>query len=554
MSVLVGVGVSPGTVVGPVARIGPRRAEPAAHPAPVDPASESGRIAGAFASVAGDLQRRADAAVGGIADILSATAMMAEDPALRSQAETFVLQHRVPAARAVWLAVDQYAQVLAAAGGYLAERVTDLFDVRDRAVARLTGTAMPGLPNPGHPYVLVAQDLAPADTATLDVTKVLALVTEEGGPTGHTAIIARSLGLPGVVACVGAAGLRDGQVVSVNGETGEVDADADPALVTTTARPRTAPVRLAPGPVTTRDGREVTVLANVGDGPGALRARDLNVPGSGLFRSELLFLDRADAPPVQEQYKAYAEVFQAFGTGRVVARTLDAGADKPLPFLAMAHEPNPALGVRGLRVAFDREQVLLDQLAALAAARDAADAEVWVMAPMVATVAEAEWFRERCHAAGLLKVGVMVEVPSAALLADQILEVVDFVSIGTNDLTQYTMAADRLSGRLASLNDPWQPAVLRLVQLVAAAGKRHGKSVGVCGEAAADPLLAGVLAGLGVGSLSADAGALAPVVDALSRATTDQLEHAAVAACASDSPAQARAVAASHLQDVAAAT
>ena len=543
MTALAGVGVSSGVVVGPVARLGARGEEPAETPAPADPDSECGRLAQALAAVAEDLQHRADRAAGGIAEILAATAMMAKDPGLRAQSQSLVQQQRLPAARAV---ADQYAQSLAAAGGYLAERVADLFDVRDRVVARLTGSGMPGPPEPGHPYVLVARDLAPADTAMLDLDQVLALVTEEGGPTGHTAIIARSLGLPAVVACPQAAGLVDGQVVAVDGGTGRVETDADPARVS--APQRRHDRRLPDGPVTTSDGRAVRVLANVGDGAAARRAAQLGVPGSGLFRSELLFLDRTSAPGVEEQRAAYAEVLRAFAGGRVVARTLDAGADKPLPFLQMADEPNPALGVRGLRVAADDDRVLVEQLAALAAARDDTGTDMWVMAPMVATVDEARWFRELCTAAGLPTVGVMVEVPSAALLADELLEVVDFLSIGTNDLAQYTMAADRLSGRLAALNDPWQPAVLRLVRSVAAAGVRAGKPVGVCGEAAADPLLACVLVGLGVQSLSADAGALFGVVEALTGVTGEQCAQAALAACGSSSPAQARAAATEHLQ------
>jgi len=545
--ILTGVGVSAGSVVGPVARLVTRRHEPLSTPAPADAAAEAARIGPALDDVAAELQRRADAVTGSIAEILGATAMMAQDPGLRTGSEQFVVEHRVPAERAVWVVAGQYAATLTAAGGYLAERVTDLHDVRDRVINRLGGLPSPGLPEPGHAYVLVATDLAPADTATLDVDKVLALVTEEGGPTGHTAIIARSLGLPGIVACPGASVLTDGQIIAVDGSTGEVDTEADPTLVATSA-PVHAVTRLEPGPVTTVDGRSVVVLANVGDERAAARAVDLGATGSGLFRTELLFLDRTHAPSVAEQTSAYTAVLAAFGAGRVVVRTLDAGADKPLPFLGLSGEPNPALGVRGLRVAFDQEHVLTDQLAAIAAARDATGADVWLMAPMVSTVEEALWFRGRCEAFGLTaNLGIMVEVPAAALLADELLAVVDFVSIGTNDLTQYTLAADRVSGRLAELNDPWQPAVLRLVEMVAAAGRRHGKPVGVCGEAAADPLLACVLVGLGVSSLSADAGALAGVASAVRAVNAEQCERAATAATAATSPGAARDAARQHL-------
>lgn len=539
-----GVGVSPGVVVGPVARVVRPSAEPSSRPAP-DVDAEVECLARALRTVAEDLTARSAAASGEIAEILSATAMMAEDPALASQAQQFVRDHRVTAQRAVWVVADEYAVKLAGLGGYLAERASDVRDVRDRVVAELDGIPPPGLPEPGHPHVLVATDLAPADTAGLDPSLVLALVTEQGGPTGHTAIIARSLGLAGVVACPSAASLVDGDLVRVDGAAGTVTTGLDPATPVTEPGTRTSS-RLGDGPHTTADGHEVSLLANVGDGAGARRARDLGALGCGLFRTELLFLDRTRAPSVEEQHRAYREVLEAL-PGRVVVRTLDAGADKPLPFLRMDGEPNPALGVRGLRVAFDNEGVLTDQLQAIASAAADTGDQVWVMAPMVATVDEAVWFRALCERHGLHRVGVMVEIPSAALLAEELLGVVDFLSIGTNDLTQYTLAADRVSGPLAALNDPWQPAVLRLVEMTAAAGGRLGKSVGVCGEAAADPALAAVLVGLGVTSLSADAGMLRDVAAKLAGVTAEQCRLAAQAALAATSPQAARAAAAVHL-------
>ena len=539
-----GVGVSPGVVVGPVARVVRASAEPSPRPAP-DVNAEVERLTHALRTVADNLSASSAAASGEIAEILSATAMMAQDPALASQAQQFVRDHRVTAQRAVWVVADEYAVKLAGLGGYLADRATDVRDVRDRVVAELDGTPPPGLPDPGHPHVLVATDLAPADTASLDPARVLALVTEQGGPTGHTAIIARSLGLVGVVACPAAASLADGDLVRVDGAAGTVTTGLDIATRVTEPRARTSG-RLGDGPHMTADGREVTLLANVGDGAGARRARDLGSRGCGLFRTELLFLDRTRAPGVDEQHRAYREVLEAL-PGRVVVRTLDAGADKPLPFLRLDGEPNPALGVRGLRVAFEYEGVLTDQLQAVASAAADTGADVWVMAPMVATVDEAAWFRELCERHGLYRVGVMVEVPSAALLAEELLGVVDFLSIGTNDLTQYTLAADRVSGPLAALNDPWQPAVLRLVKMTAAAGGRLGKPVGVCGEAAADPQLAAVLVGLGVTSLSADAGVLCDVAATLAGVTAEQCRRAADAAVATTSPRAARAAAAAHL-------
>jgi phosphotransferase system enzyme I (PtsI) len=542
--VLVGVGVSAGVVVGPVARVVRRAAEPLARSTD-DVDAELDRLDSAMTTVADELEERAGRAQGDVAEILSATAMMARDPALLAQVQDFVRAHRVTAERAMWVVGDEYAATLAAMGGYLGERASDVRDVRDRLVAHLEGSPPPGLPQPGHPHVLVATDLSPADTAELDPGMVLALVTEGGGPTAHTAIIARSMGLPGVVACPEAKGLRDGDLVRVDGSAGTVTLGL-PAGTPVSRPGATARKVLGPAPHTTLDGVVVRLLANVGNGAGARAARDAGAVGCGLFRTELLYLDRAKGPDRREQRDAYREVFEAL-PDRVVLRTLDAGADKPLPFLTLDAEPNPALGVRGLRVALNDQDVLDEQLAAAVEAADGAGCDVWVMAPMVATVDEARWFVERCREHGIAQAGVMVEVPAAALMAAELAEVVDFFSIGTNDLTQYTLAADRESGPLAALNDPWQPAVLRLVKITAEAGARAGKPVGVCGEAAADPDLAAVLVGMGITSLSADAGVLGDVADRLASVTVDQCRAAAADAVAATSATAAREAAAARL-------
>jgi phosphotransferase system enzyme I (PtsI) len=242
---------------------------------------------------------------------------------------------------------------------------------------------------------------------------------------------------------------------------------------------------------------------------------------------------------VAEQADLYEEVLRAFAGRKVVVRTLDAGSDKPLAFTGATDEPNPALGVRGLRLAYADPGILDRQLEAIAQAAERTGEQPWVMAPMVATVADARFFAERARSHGLVA-GVMVEIPAVALLADRVLEQVDFLSIGTNDLTQYTMAADRLSPELAALTDPWQPAHLALVAQVARAGRAAGKPVGVCGEAAADPLLACVLVGLGITSLSAATAALPAVGARLAAVSLDQCRAAATAALAAEDPATAR--------------
>lgn len=540
--VLHGIGTGGGSAAGPVARMAPPSAMPPAHTvAPADAPAEAAAARGALSWVAADLEERAAAAGGDAGAVLSAQALMAADPTLADQVADLVLGG-VDAAHALEGAFRTFRSSLEAAGGYFAERVADLDDLRDRAVARVLGLPMPGLPDPGRPYVLVADDLAPADTALLDPAKVLALVTERGGPTSHTAILAKILGLPAVVGCADAAALTDGTPVLVDGTTGTVVPDPDPDTVAAAAARDEHRRRLsarAAGPGRTADGHPVKLLVNLGAPQELPAAAAADSEGVGLFRTEFLYLDREQAPTGEEQTAAYREVFAAFAGRRVVVRTLDAGADKPLPFATAADEQNPALGVRGLRTARRDPQLLETQLAAIAAAARGADADVWVMAPMVSVPAEAADFAERAKAHGLRTAGAMVEVPAAALRAGDLSRQCDFLSIGTNDLAQYAFAADRTLGALAGLLDPWQPALLELVRTAAEAGADQGRPVGVCGEAAADPLLALVLVGLGVTSLSAAPGCLADVRASLASHTLDDCRRLAGLALAAADAATA---------------
>ena len=401
--------------------------------------------------------------------------------------------------------------------------------------------------------VLFADDLAPADTATLDTAHIRALVTELGGPTSHTAIIARQLDIP----CIVAVGnklreIESGTLVFVDGALGTVTLGADEEESTKAVaeyRERAARVAEWTGPAQTKDGHRVQLLANVADGNAARIASDSQAEGIGLYRTELSFLSASEEPSVDEQAKIYKKVFNAYPNSKVVVRTLDAGSDKPISYATLSSEENPALGVRGLRIARDNESLLTRQLDAIAQAAESRgdDAETWVMAPMVATSKEAQWFAELCRERGLTA-GAMIEVPAAALMADKIMPHLDFVSIGTNDLTQYTMAADRLSPQLAYLTDPWQPAVLRLIQHTCIAGHEYNVPVGVCGEAAADPLLACVLTGLGVNSLSAASTAVAGVGAQLAELTFDQCQQLADAALNSEGPSAARAAAMEQIE------
>jgi phosphoenolpyruvate-protein phosphotransferase (PTS system enzyme I) len=514
-----GIGVSTGVAAGPVARLAAPPALPPERGQEPDGAIERAREA--LEAVAAELEARAERASDTGADVLYAQAMMPRDPALLSRIEEELAAGRsLP--HAVRAAFDGFRVGLESAGGYLAERAADLDDVANRTIAELLGLPMPGLPDPGRPFVLVAEDLAPADTATLDSTRVLAIVTERGGPTSHTAILAKSLGIPAVVGCRAARELKDGTTVLVDGAAGTVvpdPAEDEIARAGERAAARAEALAASTGAGRTADGSAVALLVNLGAEHELAAASGADSEGVGLLRTEFLYLNRTTVPTVDEQVRSYAAVFAAFAGRKVVVRTLDAGADKPLAFVDHAAEPNPALGVRGYRLAGRHPAMLTDQLTAIAEASAGHEADVWVMAPMVSTPTEAAGFADLAHAHGLRVAGTMIEVPAAALRARHVLAVCDFASIGTNDLGQYTLAADRMAGELAALLDPWQPALLDLVAATGQAGRELAKPVGVCGEAASDPLLALVLVGLGVTSLSMAPPALAAVRLALAAHT-----------------------------------
>ncbi|KAB8197578.1 phosphoenolpyruvate--protein phosphotransferase [Nonomuraea phyllanthi] len=543
-----GVGVSPGIGHGPAYVL------TASVPEPPEGATYTGeaeqekeRVMVALTQVAGELEARGNRAGGEAEEILKAQALMAEDPGLVVKVRTLI-DRGLAAPRAVFEAFTKYRNVLAGSGGYLGERAADLDDIRDRVIALLYGRAMQGLPiSPAEPYVLVARDLAPADTALLSKRDVAAFVTEEGGPTSHTAIIARAMGVPAVVACSGATAIRPGVRVMADGTSGVVrvePAESDVAEAVGADTARQAAFAAAKGPGRTADGHRVPLLANIGKPADLDDALEAGAEGIGLYRTEFLFLDRTEPPSSEEQRCAYRAALEAFPEGKVVVRTLDGGADKPLAFLPAPAEPNPALGERGLRRFRRFPDVMEAQLGALAAV---ASPGLRVMAPMVATAEEAGWFGQECRARGLSDVGVMIEIPSAALRAREVLARVDFVSIGTNDLAQYAFAADRQVGAVSALHDPWAPALLDLVAMAASAATRVRKPCGVCGESAADPALACVLVGLGASTLSMGAAALPAVRAVLAEHTLDQCRRAAEAARAQPTASYARAAARAHL-------
>ena len=542
--VIKGVGIGRGVAVGPVIRMAAALPEPSDAPRAdsVSAESEIERVTKSLALVNADLNRRAEEAANGdegakqAAPILQAIAMFASDPALAQSINTLIEQGKT-AERAVLEGFGAVEEMFKAIGGYQGERAADLHDVGQRVIADLMGVPAPGVPVSDTPFVLVAEDLSPADTAGLDLDKTLAIVTSQGGPTSHTAILARARGIVAVVSAAGADDLKNGETVIVNAAESTITTEPSDEQVAAAeaAKAKAAKAKELRGKTgATKDGYHIPLLANVGKPSDGKTALEYGAEGVGLFRSEFLFIGNAEPPSVEEQTKAYAELLAQFPGKKVVIRMLDAGADKPLPFLTPEDEPNPALGLRGLRTLRTHMNVLEGQLKALAAADAQTDADLWVMAPMVADAHEAAYFVKLGKSFGLKKVGVMAEVPSIALMADQVAKVADFVSIGTNDLTQYTLAADRTLGSVANYQTAWHPAVLRAIKLIADAGNANGMPVGVCGEAAADPDLAVVLTGIGVNSLSMTPVALDDVRAELAGVTLEEAQEKAAKALNGD--------------------
>jgi len=521
---LSGLPASPGVAVGPARYVHPPDIEvppgPAGEPkeewAALEAAIDATRVE--ISATRATVSARADEQSAAIFD---AHLLFLEDEELLVPVRSAILDGGRGAGEAWKEAVDRVAETWRALDDpYLRERAGDVEAVGAQVLAHLLGgaSARPSLASEG---VLIAADLTPADTAGLDPAIVVGIATALGGPTSHSAILASSLGIPAVVG-LGRAVLEiaEGATVIVDGEGGTVSSDPEPAQIAEAERraesfrAREAAARAeATRPAVTRDGTSIEVLANVGQPADVEAALDAGAEGVGLLRTEFLFIGRDSMPSEEEQEAAYRGIAEPLGGHPLIVRTLDVGGDKPLPYLPVPAEANPFLGLRGLRLGLARPDVLRTQLRAIL--RVAADHPVKVMFPMVTSLAEfraaralAEEARHQVEGAGgrvpsYLEVGIMVEVPAAALAAEAFAADVDFFSIGTNDLTQYTLAAERGNERVAGFADALHPAVLRLIRMTAQGAGSHGRMVGVCGEIAGDPVAVPILVGLGVRELSA---------------------------------------------------
>ncbi len=518
-----GIAAGPGLALGPVRRFSAARLVPSAEAAS-SPEAEIARLTEALAGARRRIEasRKAVLAHGDrqSAEIFDAHLLFLDDPALRTPAER-AIQERCANAGQAW---HSAAQALAAEyrgldDAYLRARAADVEDVDQQVLAALSGQDLrPTLAGPG---ILVADDLTPAETAGLDPAVVQGIATAFGGPTSHSAILARSLGIPAVVGLgTGLRALADGSLLLLDGDAGRIVPAPDEATQAEALERQRAAAQVAATAraaakeaAVTRDGRRIEIVANVGSEADARAAVAAGAEGVGLFRTEFLFLDRETAPSEDEQYTAYRAVCAAMQGRPVIIRTLDVGGDKPLAYVDMGHEANPFLGWRAVRVGLDQPEFFKVQLRAIA--RVAAEFPVRVMFPMIATPDEfvrarallGESIRE-VGATASIPTGIMVEIPSAAVRARQFAALVDFFSVGTNDLTQYTLAAERGNARVARLADAFQPAVLELIGQTARAAAERGIWAGVCGELAGDPLAVEMLVGLGITELSMSAPAI----------------------------------------------
>lgn len=541
-----GIGVSPGVVTGPIRRV---IAQKVTGPVPAD----IDQVLKALDAVAADLEQSAETIELEVAkEVLGAQAMMARDPSVIEVLEGAITEGVAFDVRPiVEEAFGGFKEQLLALGGYFAERVSDIDEIQTRLINKLAGNESAGLLLT-EPTIVVAEDLTPADTAALNLKFALALVCSHGGATSHTAIVARGLGIPAIVGCAGVMDLADGTTVLVDGRAGEVlvAASAEEIAIRTDKEAKLkARADSVTGPGRLSDGTAIQLLCNAGTVDDVRAAVKVGAEGIGLFRTELLFLDSQTEPTVDEQAKLYSDVFDVMAGKKVVIRTLDAGSDKPVPYINAIHEENPALGVRGWRLTRTSNDVLNRQLEALAKAAAGKDVQLWVMAPMINTPDEAKDFSERVRALGMKIPGVMIETPAAALHADHVLTEVEFGSFGTNDLTQYVMASDRMDSRLSDMTTAWHPAVLRAISIAAESAVKVSKPVGVCGEAAANSYLAAVLVGLGVSSLSMAPSALAEVRGFLASVDLQACKAAAQAALGARSASEAESLAKKLLEN-----
>lgn len=493
------------------------------------------------------------------AAIFDAQLLFLEDPVLLEAAKERILANHINA-EAIWQAVvdEVVTSYHTLEDSYLQERVNDVLDVGRRVLRLLSGNAPANL-NLQEPAILVATDLTPSDTAGLDPTKVLGICTTSGSATSHSAIIARTLGIPAVLGVdAQVLHLADGTLMALDGESGRAWVEPESHILDLLAAKQSAwqatqqeAQATAHQPAITRDGKQISVFANIGSINDVQVAVASGAEGVGLLRTEFLYLDRTSAPTEEEQLAVYQAIAQVLDNRPLIIRTLDVGGDKPLPYLRVGFpEANPFLGWRGIRFCLDHLDLFKTQLRAIL--RASVGHQIKIMLPMIATLTEVRAAKiilgevqAELNQAGIafdaaMKVGIMIEVPSAVAIADQLAAEVDFFSIGTNDLSQYVMASDRNNPRVANLVDALHPAVLRMVQQTVQAAHTAGISVGLCGELAADTFATPILLGLGLDELSVNPQSIPGVKQAIAGSSIVASEAIAASALQQDSAEHVR--------------
>jgi phosphotransferase system enzyme I (PtsI) len=556
MNEVQGIAVSPGYAVGRVLRIRSRGPAEKRTVGAAQVSAEAARLSRALAAAEQEIGRIAaglrQRGLEQEAEIVGSQLLLLHDEELIGRALALVSEERRNAEAAMQQAADEAASLIESLDDpYLRERAVDIRDAASRVIGHLQGEGEMNSRSGGEPAIVVAEELTPTQTAQLDLAAVAGIVTIGGGAASHSAIIARSLGIPAVAGAGEAlAQLENGAVVAVDGSAGRVVVGPPKEMAEEFAARRgrhldkleryAAYVRRE---TVTSDGVRVLLAANIGAPHEAEFARGRGAEGVGLFRTEYLFMGRSELPAEDEQFEAYRAAVRAFeGTGgAVVIRTMDIGGDKELPLLGLPKEDNPFLGFRAIRIGLERPELLKTQLRAIL--RASAYGDVKVMFPMIATLAEwraadrllaearAELAAAGAQMAECVERGMMIEVPAAALLADRFAREADFFSIGTNDLAQYTMAANRMNGKVAHLGDPLHPAVLRLIDGVIRAAHRHGRRVAMCGEMAGDLYAVPLLLAMGLDEFSLSSIAIArtrALLAQLSRAGLTELPEAAL--------------------------